>query len=190
MMKRLFAIALLLCVAVAATGQEAVKKYEMKSGIAKMKMSLMGQAVESTVYFDDYGALEATKSKISMPGMGDIETTTISKGGKTYVVIPSMKQVQEQPVQEGINYIALTDEVIAKNKIEKVGTDIVCGKECIKYTAEVTEQGQKATSIVSVYKGFPLKSVTSVSGIEIVTEVIEFTEDAFVIDLLFEVPVY
>ena len=189
-MKKLFAIALLLCVAVAAMGQEAVRKYEMKSGIAKMKMSLMGQAVESTVYFEDYGALEATKSKISMPGVGDIETTTISKDGKTYVVIPSMKQVQEQPTPEGINYIALTDEVIAKNKVEKVGTDTVCGKECIKYTASVTEQGQSATSTVSVYKGFPMKSVTSVSGIEIVTEVTELTEDAFIIASMFEVPTY
>ena len=189
-MKKLFAIALLLCVAVAAMGQEAVRKYEMKSGIAKMKMSLMGQAVESTVYFEDYGALEATKSKISMPGVGDIETTTISKDGKTYVVIPSMKQVQEQPTPEGINYIALTDDVIAKNKIEKVGTDTVCGKECIKYTASVTEQGQSATSTVSVYKGFPMKSVTAVSGLEIVTEVTEFTEDAFIIASMFEVPTY
>ena len=189
-MKKLFAIALLLCVAVAAMGQEAVRKYEMKSGIAKMKMSLMGQAVESTVYFEDYGALEATKSKISMPGVGDMETTPISKDGKTYVVIPSMKQVQEQPTPEGINYIALTDDVIAKNKIEKVGTDTVCGKECIKYTASVTEQGQSATSTVSVYKGFPMKSVTAVSGLEIVTEVTEFTEDAFIIASMFEVPTY
>lgn len=181
---------LLLCVTVAAMGQEAVKKYEMKSGIAKMKMSVMGQAIESTVYFDDYGALEATKSKISMPGAGDIETMTITKDGKAYVVIPSMKQVQEQPLPESINYLALTDEVVAKNKIEKVGTDTVCGKECVKYTASVTEQGQSATSTVSVYKGFPMKSVTAVSGMEIVTEVTEFTEDAFVIASMFEVPKY
>lgn len=189
-MKRAFAIMLLLCVTVAAMGQEAVKKYEMKSGIAKMKMSVMGQAIESTVYFDDYGALEATKSKISMPGAGDIETMTITKDGKAYVVIPSMKQVQEQPLPESINYLALTDEVVAKNKIEKVGTDTVCGKECVKYTASVTEQGQSATSTVSVYKGFPMKSVTAVSGMEIVTEVTEFTEDAFVIASMFEVPKY
>ena len=189
-MKRIITIALLLCFAVAAMAQEGVKKYEMKSGIAKVKMSLMGQEIESTVYFDDYGALEATKSKISVPGAGDIETTTISKDGKNYVVIPSMKQVQEQPAQESVNYLALTDEVIAKNKIEKVGTDTVCGKECIKYTAEVTEQGQKATSTVSVYKGFPMKSVTSVSGIDIVTEVVELTEDAFVIASMFEVPAF
>ena len=57
-----YAIALLMCIAVAAMGQETVKKYEMKSGIAKMKMFLMGQEIESTVYFDNYGALEPRDS--------------------------------------------------------------------------------------------------------------------------------
>ena len=187
-MKRFIAIALLMCFALAATGQEAVKKYDIKSGIAKMTVSLMGQTVESTTYFDDYGALQASKSKVSVPGTGEIETMTISRDGKTYTVIPAMKQIQEQPAQESINFLALTDEMIAQNKIEKVGTDTVCGKECVKYTAAVTEQGQSATSTLSIYKGFPMKTVTSVAGIEIVTEVIEFTEDAFVVASMFEVP--
>ena len=121
-MKRVIVFALFLFYAAAAIGQEPVKKYEMKSGIAKMKTTLMGQDVESTLYFDDYGALEATKSKISVPGAGEIETTTITRDGRNYIVIPSMKQVQEQPVTEAIKYIALTDEMISRNKIEKVGT--------------------------------------------------------------------
>lgn len=189
-MKRVIVFALLLFFAAAAMGQEPVKKYEMKSGIAKMKTTLMGQVVESTLYFDDYGALEATKSKISVPGAGEIETTTITRDGRNYIVIPSMKQVQEQPVTEAINYKALTDEMISRNKIEKVGTETVCGKECVKYSAEVTEQGQKAFSTVCVYKGFPMKSVVAVAGMNIVSEVVELTEDAFVVASMFEVPKY
>lgn len=189
-MKRVLTVLLLLVMAVAAMGQEPVRKYEVKSGIFKTKMTVMGQSVETTTYFDEYGALEATKAKTAVPGAGEIELTTISRDGKNYVVIPSMKQVQEQPVPESINYTALTDDVISKYKIEKVGTETVCGKECIKYTESVTEQGQSATVTVCVYKGIPMKSVTSVAGMEITSEVIELTEDAFVIAQLFEVPEY
>jgi len=189
-MKRFIAIALLLCFAVAAMAQGAAKRYEIKSGIVKSKMSVMGQSMETTIYFDDYGALEASKVKTAMPGGGEIEVTTITRDGKTYIVIPSMKQVQEQASAESINYLALTDDVIAKYKIEDAGTETVLGKECKKYKESVTEQGQSATATVSVWKGFPMKSVTSVAGMEIVTEVIEFTEDAFVLASMFEVPTY
>ena len=187
-MKKLVSVALLLTMAVAALAQEAPKKYDIKSGIVKVNMTIMGQTVESTQYFDNYGALEAAKTKTAFPGAGEIEITTISKDGKTYAVIPAMKQVKEQPVQEAINYLALTDDVIAKYKIKEVGTDTVCGKKCTKYTTEISQQGQNAVVTVSVWKGFPMKSVTSVAGMEIISEVTEFTEDAFILPQTFDIP--
>ena len=187
-MKKLVSVVLLLSMAVVAMAQEAPKKYDIKSGIVKINTTVMGQTVESTQYFDNYGAVEAAKTKTSVPGAGDIEITTVSKDEKTFAVIPAMKQVQEQPAQESINYLALTDDIIAKYKIKEVGTDTVCGKECIKYTTEISQQGQTATATVSVWKGFPMKSVTSVAGMELVTEVTEFTEDAFILPQTFEIP--
>lgn len=183
-------MALLLVFAVAALAQEAPRKYEMKSGIAKVKSTVMGQALESTVYFDEYGALEVNKTKTPVPGAGEIEISTVTKGGKTYAVIPSMKQVQEQPAQESINYLALTDDIIAKYKIKKEGTETVCGKVCTKYTEEVTQQGVSANATVWVYKGFPMKTLTSIGGMEVVSEVTEFTEDAFVVASVFEIPTF
>jgi len=187
-MKKFVSAAILLSLAVAAMAQEAPKKYDVKSGIVKVSTSLMGQTAESTLYFDDYGAVEATKTKTALPTGGEIEVTTLSKDGKTYAIIPSMKQIQEQPTPESINYLALTDDVIAKYKIEKAGTETVCGKECTIYKTEVSQQGQTASATVYVWKGFPLKSVTKVSGLELVTEVTEFTEDAFILPQTFEIP--
>ena len=54
-MKRVLTVLLLLVMAVAAMGQEPVRKYEVKSGIFKTKMTVMGQSVETTTYFDEYG---------------------------------------------------------------------------------------------------------------------------------------
>ena len=58
-MKKFMSIALLSLMTIAAVAQEAPKKYDIKSGIAKAKTTVMGQAVESTIYFDNYGTIEA-----------------------------------------------------------------------------------------------------------------------------------
>lgn len=163
-------------------GQNAPKKFEIKSGRFTLVSEVMGQKVESKNYFDDYGNLQA--SVTSAFGM---ELTTISRDGKTYMVNAAAKQVQEMPVQESVNYLDLTDEVVAKYKIKEVGNETVVGKECVKYTMEVSQMGQTAHLTVSVWQGIPMKTVTSVSGTDVaatVTEIIEEPVDA----ALFTVP--
>lgn len=163
-------------------GQNAPKKFEIKSGRFTLVSEVMGQKVESKNYFDDYGNLQA--SVTSAFGM---ELTTISRDGKTYMVNAAAKQVQEMPVQESVNYLDLTDEVIAKYQIKEVGSDTVTGKECIKYTMEVSQMGQTAHITVSVWQGIPMKTVTSVSGTDVaatITEIVEEPVDAS----LFTVP--
>lgn len=163
-------------------GQNASKKFEIKSGRFTLVSEVMGQKVESKNYFDDYGNLQA--SVTSAFGM---ELTTISRDGKTYMVNAAAKQVQEMPVQESVNYLDLTDEVVAKYKIKEVGNETVVGKECVKYTMEVSQMGQTAYITVSVWQGIPMKTVTSVSGTDVaatITEIVEEPVDA----ALFTVP--
>lgn len=163
-------------------GQNASKKFEIKSGRFTLVSEVMGQKVESKNYFDDYGNLQA--SVTSAFGM---ELTTISRDGKTYMVNAAAKQVQEMPVQESVNYLDLTDEVVAKYKIKEVGNETVVGKECVKYTMEVSQMGQTAHLTVSVWQGIPMKTVTSVSGTDVaatITEIVEEPVDA----ALFTVP--
>ena len=163
-------------------GQNAPKKFEIKSGRFTLVSEVMGQKVESKNYFDDYGNLQA--SVTSAFGM---ELTTISRDGKTYMVNAAAKQVQEMPVQESVNYLDLTDEVVAKYKIKEVGNETVVGKECVKYTMEVSQMGQTAHITVSVWQGIPMKTVTSVSGTDVaatITEIVEEPVDAS----LFTVP--
>ncbi len=165
-------------------GQNAPKKFGIKSGSFTMVSEVMGQKVESKNYFDDYGNLQA--SVTSAFGM---ELSTISRDGKTYMVNTAAKQVQEMPAQESINYLDLTDEVIAKYQIKEVGSDTVTGKECIKYTMEVSQMGQKAHITVSVWNGIPMKTITSANGMDASVTVTEFTE-CEVDTTLFDVPTY
>ena len=60
-MKRLVILAVLAAAfCVGAQAQE--KLYTVKSGIVTMEMDMMGQKIVQEVYFDDYGAKQATLS--------------------------------------------------------------------------------------------------------------------------------
>lgn len=168
---------------VAATTFAQAPRYGIKSGSYKTEMDMMGQVITNTTYFDDFGAKEATS--MSMMGM---EMTQISKDGKMYVVNKGEKSVQEMPQQQQtINYLNLTDEVIAKNKIKETGKETVSGKECTVYTLEMNQMGQTAKATVCVWNGFTMKTTIDAGGFTISTKVTEVNEGP-VDAALFEVP--
>ena len=157
-MKKFFSLCAVLLVAVAAMAQNGTKYYGIKSGTIKIEMDMMGQTIPSTIYFDDYGAKQATS--ISMMGM---------------------------EMTQQINYLNLTDEVKAKYKIKEVGKETVAGKECTTYTVEVSQMGQTVKTTVSVWNGIAMKTVADAGGFSMsqkVTEVKEAPVDA----AIFEIP--
>lgn len=191
-MKKILTLALMLMVVCGATAQEGPKKYGIKSGMAKTTTEVMGQVQQVTLYFDNYGALQCSKTKTEVPGMGDIEMATIVKDGKAWMVNYTMKQVQEIPAaaQEDIDFNNLTEEVKAKYNVQEAGTEKILGRNCIKYTYQADIQGHTAKGTAWVYQGFPLKSVVSVAGMEIKTEVTDFVENILVMPQTFDVPEY
>ena len=185
-MKRILTLGIALLAAVAALAQEAPKKFGVKSGEIITQTDLMGQKMSATTYFDNYGTLQYSRTKMSMMGM-DIDMGTLQRDGKTYMINYSDKIVQEMPAQQEVNYMDLTDEVVAKNKIKEVGEEEVAGKPCKVYTMEISQMGQSARVKAYVWEGIPMKTVTSAMGMDIVAEVIEVKEGA-VDASLFEVP--
>ena len=181
-MKKIFTMCAVLLVAVAAMAQDGAKRYGIKSGSYKTEMDMMGQTITNTTYFDDYGAKEVTS--MNMMGM---EMTQLRKDDKMYMINKGDKTVQEMPAQQSINYLNLTDEVIAKNKIKETGKETVAGKECTVYTAEISQMGQTAKATVSVWNGIAMKSVIDAGGFGITQKVVEVTEGP-VDAALFEVP--
>ena len=179
-MKRFFILSAALLVAVSAMAQTG--RYGIKSGSYKTEMDMMGQTISNTTYFDDFGAKEVTN--IDMMGM---QISQLSVDGKTYIINKGEQSVQEMPGQQSINYLDLTEEVIAKNKIKEVGKETVAGKECIQYTAEISQMGQTAKATVSVWNGFVMKSVIDAGGFTIEQKIVEVNEGP-VDAALFEVP--
>lgn len=181
-MKKLMTVSAALLIAVVALAQAPAKKYGVKSATVKVATVMMDQKTENISYFDDYGAKEVTQ--MEMMGM---KMTQLSLDGKMYIINAEQKQVQEMPAQESVNYLNLTPEIIAKYKVKTVGKETVAGKECTKYTAEISQMGQTAKAEVSVWNGYAMKSVIDMGGFKISTEVVEFKEGP-VDAKLFEVP--
>jgi hypothetical protein len=99
-----------------------------------------------------------------------------------------MKQVEETPIQEQVNFLELSDADVEKYKIKEIGKETLLGKECTVYSVENEVQGMKANLTVSVYKGIAFKTVTEVQGYKIVITMTEFQEDAMVLPQVFDIP--
>ena len=167
-----------------------VKKYGFKSAIVKLATDVMGQKVESTAYIDEYGAKECQKTKVDVPGMGSVESATISKDGKTWSVNYTLNQVQEMDINpaDQPNFLELTDDMKKKFKIQEVGTEKVLDKDCTVYTLETEAQGMTAKLKVWCYKGFTMKTETEVMGMKVAAVATDFKEDAMVLPQVFDVP--
>ncbi len=188
MMKTKFiCVALLLAAAAGvAMGQDG-KRYGIKSGILT-QTSEMG---ETTVYFDNYGAVEAQKMKMDFMGNA-MEMTILRKDGKTYMINAAEKQVQEMPAGgmggADINFLNLTDKVKAENKIKEAGKETVLGRECTKYTMESSQMGMTMSQTVWVWNGIVLKSLTDGGQFQFGNTATKLEENATIPASTFDMP--
>ena len=185
-MKRILTLCAVLLVAVTAMAQDGARKYGIKSGEFTTEMDMMGQKINATTYFDDYGAKQITKTKMEMMGMS-MDMGTLQLGDKNYMINYGDKTVQEMPAQESVNYMNLTPDMVKKYKVQEVGKETVGGKECIKYTAEISQMGQTAKTTVWVWQGIPMKSVIDAGGMGI-SQTVKNIKEGPVDAALFEMP--
>ena len=179
--KFLTLILLLASMAGVATAQN---RYGVKSGIITQQ-SQMG---ETTIYFDNYGALEAQKMKMDFMGSA-MEMCIIRKDGKTWMVNYSEKQVQEMPAQGAdVNFLNLTDAVKSQYKIKEAGKEKVLGRECTKYTMTMDQMGMSMEQTVWVWNGITLKSLTDGGQFQFGNEAVKFEENVEVPASVFEIP--
>ena len=180
-------ITLVLLLASAAGLASAQNRYGIKSGILTQK-SEMG---ETTIYFDNYGALEAEKMKMDFMG-NEMEMTILHKDGKTYMINATEKQVQEMPDGgmggNSINFLNLTDAVKSANKIKEAGKETILGKECTKYTMEASQMGMTMTQTVWVWQGIALKTLTDGGQFTFGNEAVKFEENATIPASTFDIP--
>ena len=187
MHKKFLSLILLLATAAGVAMAQDGQRYGIKSGILTQK-SEMG---ETTVYFDNFGALEAQKMKMNFMG-NEMVMTILRKDGKTYMINESEKQVQEMPGGgmggNDINFLKLTDAVKSANKIKEAGKETILGRECTKYTMESSQMGMSMSQTVWVWQGITLKSLTDGGQFTFGNEAVKLEENVEIPASTFEIP--
>ena len=162
-MKKLFFVAALMAVVMGVNAQEAKKDaiYGVKSGIITMEMDMMGQAIVQQIYFDDFGAKQATVSEF-----GGNKMRTIVLDGQNVMINEAEKTATRMPAmgfgggRSTINYNNLTEQVMKDNKIKELGEETIAGKACKKYSVTMDMMGQSMEQTVWVYKGIVMKTAS------------------------------
>ena len=184
-MKKILIIAVMCLMCMSAKAQ--VNMYEVKSGIVTMEMDMMGRKIVQEIYFDDYGAKQATIMEFQGKKMRAIdvkgENVMIDDENKTATKMPAMGMTNEK-----INFLDKSEKNIRKNKIKELGTETVAGKECTKYSVAVFVMGQVLKQTVWVYKGITLKSSISTDFGEMVQIATNLVEDVEIPAETFEMP--
>ena len=187
-MKKLLIIAALLSCCIAAGAQE--KRYEVKSGKVTMEMDMMGQTIVQEVYFDDYGAKQATV----MDMMGQ-KMRQITKDGSNIMIDDAAKTATKMPAmgmmgggEQRINFSNLDEKTIKKNRIQEAGEETVAGKTCKVYKYKVMMMGQAVSATACVYKGIVLKSTTSTDFGDMGQKATKIEEDITIDPSMFTIP--
>ena len=186
-MKKTWFVMMLLIAAVGMiTAQEA--KYEIKSGIVKKVSNVMGQKVESILYFDDYGKMEAVETTVNVAGT-EKHMRTLDEGNSIASIDLDAKTVQRMEKPDKLdNFLALTDEQKEKYKYQELGEETFLDRPCKKVSLELTEMGQTFQATLWLWKGIPLKTETQVGGMTVVEEAVEVQENVEVPAEKFTVP--
>ena len=170
-------------------GAEApVPMYEVKSGIVTMEMEMMGRKIVQEIYFDEYGAKQAMIMEMRGKKMraveADGEYILIDDEALTAFRMPAMGMGSN----EKINFLDKSEKNIKKNKIKELGTEVIAGKECTKYSVAIFMMGQVVKQHVWVYKGITLKTAISTDYGEMGMAATSLVEDVEIPAETFEVP--
>ena len=195
-MKRILMIAALCLIGMGAMAQgkkgkgaEApVPMYEVKSGIVTMEMEMMGRKVVQEIYFDDFGAKQAMKMEMRGKKIRAIEID-----GENIMIDDEAMTAFRMPVMdmggnEKINFLDKSEKNIKKNKIKELGTEVIAGKECTKYSVAIFMMGQVVKQHVWVYKGITLKTAISTDYGEMGMTATSIVEDVEIPAETFEIP--
>ena len=188
-MKTKLLFATLLLSAFTLSAQEA--KYEIKSAIITKSVEMMGQKIDGMQYVDDFGVKESITLKMPMQGVPGsfLQIRTINKGDTIITANLELKTGNKIVLPEKpVNYLKLTEEVREKYKIKELGQEEVAGKQCDKYSLEVSQMGQQVSTTAWVWKGIVLKSVTSASGMTMTEEATGIKENIEVDTENFTIP--
>jgi hypothetical protein len=164
-------------------------KYGIKSGIVEYTTKMMGMDVKQVIYFDDYGAKQATESKMKMMGT-ESHSVSLIKDGYMYSYDLSSKAgtkiKMSGPTGADIDFRNISEEMMKKMNLKKEGEEDFAGKTCEKYSIDYTDMKMKGTFLV--WQGIALKTNIEMSSMKMEMEAKNIHENAVIPAEKFELP--
>lgn len=164
------------------------KRYQIESGIISYKMDMMGMETKMTVYFKEYGKIEASLTETEM--MGEKTTIrTLQKNNNYYTFTPGKKtgtkfKMDGDKVVDETGMHKMSEADILKMGGKKIGKGKVLDKECIVY--QMSDEGIETK--VWIWHNLFLKTVASQNGMQMSMEAIEIKETSKFPSGIFDVP--
>ena len=197
-MKNLFPLLFIAFLTIQVQAQNKVKQYAVKSGKVVLKLSGSSTGTR-TIYFKDYGNMhyehEKSVTVVKILGITDRSETdriTIINRNQMWTIdnITNKNTKGEVPFYNSTREMfedmteaeqkKFADDFINSLGGERVGTERVFGKTC--------EKIRVMGSNIWLYKGISFKMESSILGINIKEEVIEFNENASISNSQFNAP--
>jgi len=168
------------------TTQEAPKpvvnqRYGIKSGVIFYDAPM---GAKQELYFDDYGAKEVSITSVDF-GVAKSKTIEIRKDGFSYTYEEGKTEGTKKAwyAPASTDYSKADPKTLERYKVKDLGTEIIAGKDCKKFSAEFG-----SSPIVSwTWNNVLIKSVTKMGGADFVIEATKI-QDGSVDPKIFELP--
>lgn len=155
-------------------------RYGVKSGVI-FYTAPMGMKQE--LYFDDYGAKEVFTTSIDL-GIAKSKTIEIRKDGFTYSYKDGDKEGTKKAwYTNDFDYSKGDPKLMERYKVKDLGTEIIDGKECKKYSAEFGGSPIQTW----VWNNVMIKTITQMGGKDFVIEAVKI-QDGAVDSKIFDLP--
>jgi len=159
---------------------EATQRYGIKSGTIFYNASM---DTKQELYFDDYGAKEVFITSIDF-GIAKSKSIQIRKDGFSYSYEEGKTEGTKTAwYAENMDYSKADPKTMERYKVKDLGTEIIDGKECKKFSAEFGS----SPIVTWSWNNIMVKSITKMGGNDFVIEATKIQETS-VDPKMFELP--
>jgi len=156
------------------------RRYEIKSGVVFYDAPM---GTKQELYFDDYGAKELFITSVDL-GVAKSKNIEIRKDGFSYSYEEGKTEGTKRAwYAENMDYSKADPKTMERYKVKDLGTEVIGGKECKKFSAEFGSSPILTWS----WNNIMVKSITKMGGNDFIIEATKIQETS-VDPKMFELP--
>lgn len=156
------------------------QRYGIKSGVIFYNAPM---GVKQELYFDDYGAKELFITLVDL-GIAKSKSVEIRRDGFSYSYEEGKTEGTKKAwYAENMDYSKADPKTMERYKVKDLGTEVIDGKECKKFSAEFGSSPILTWS----WNNIMIKSITKMGGKDFIIEATKIQETS-VDPKMFELP--